>query len=157
MKKEIERKYLVKMDLESILSIENAFDKRLIAQYYAFGCRFRQSNDEYFVTYKSDTPGISRVEIEKTIPKWLYDFVRWVKKPKVLAKNRYCIELKHHTLELDEFLGDNEGLVLAEIELTGVDEIVYDLPRWVGKDVTTDYRYRNQYLFSKPYKVWSYE
>ena len=71
----------------------------------------------------------------------------------VIDKVRYEIRSGKHVFEVDEFFGDNEGLVIAEIELTSEDE-AFKKPEWLGKEVTADVRYYNAYLSKNPYKSW---
>jgi adenylate cyclase len=70
-----------------------------------------------------------------------------------IDKMRYEIKSGKHVFEVDEFFGENEGLVLAEIELASEDE-AFQKPEWLGKEVTGDYRYYNAYLSQNPYKYW---
>ena len=71
----------------------------------------------------------------------------------VIEKYRYKVEYKGFTWEIDEFLNDNEGLVLAEIELESEDQ-AFDKPPFIGEEVSYDRRYRNSSLVSKPYSTW---
>ena len=71
----------------------------------------------------------------------------------MIDKTCYLIEVGGHVFEVDEFYGDNEGLVLAEVELSSEDE-AYEKPEWLGEEVTGDIRYYNSMLMKKPYKDW---
>ena len=71
----------------------------------------------------------------------------------VITKTRYLVDFKRHTWEVDEFHGDNEGLVVAEIELEDENEI-FEKPDWLDNEVTSDYRYLNSNLSKSSYKTW---
>lgn len=71
----------------------------------------------------------------------------------LIEKNRYKIDYAGLTWEIDEFFGDNEGLIVAEVELTSEDQKI-DLPSWVGEQVTSDPRYFNSNLTKNPFKNW---
>ena len=72
----------------------------------------------------------------------------------VVEKTRYLVDYAGHLFEVDEFYGDNDGLVIAEIELEDEKE-PFDRPGWLGDEVTGDERYYNSYLSMHPYKEWS--
>jgi len=71
-----------------------------------------------------------------------------------VEKTRYHVPYGNHLWEIDIFSGDNEGLQMAEVELSAVDE-AFELPSWIGDEVTEDKRYYNIYLLKHPYKQWS--
>ncbi|HEU4496148.1 MAG TPA: CYTH domain-containing protein, partial [Flavobacterium sp.] len=71
----------------------------------------------------------------------------------IIEKIRHEVEVGSHLFEVDEFLGDNAGLVVAEIELKSEQE-AFERPEWLGREVTNDERYYNAYLSSRPYKSW---
>ena len=100
------------------------------------------------------TLGIQRQEFEYTIP--VQDAEKLLDelcdKP-LIEKNRYFIKKNKHTWEIDEFLGDNKGLIVAEIELNHEDEM-FDKPVWLGEEVSNDKRYYNVCLVKHPYKDW---
>ena len=73
--------------------------------------------------------------------------------PGVIDKTRYLVPVGKHTFEVDEFYGENEGLTLAEVELSSEGESI-EIPAWIGKEVTGDVRYYNSMLMKKPYKSW---
>ena len=73
--------------------------------------------------------------------------------PGTIDKTRWLVKSGRHTFEVDEFFGDNEGLVMAEVELAYEDE-PYEKPDFIGKEVTGDRRYYNGHLRSNPYKMW---
>ena len=97
---------------------------------------------------------MSRFEWEKGIPlKDAEDLLRLCEKG-AIDKRRYLVDHKGHTFEVDEFHGNNEGLVVAEIELRSEDED-FERPSWLGKEVTGDSRYYNASLAKVPYCMWN--
>jgi len=99
------------------------------------------------------TEGIVRNEYEYAIP--IADATALLDKLAIaeLSKVRYKIHYKNYVWEVDEFLGPNKGLIVAEIELTDKDE-VFELPNWVSAEVTNDDRYYNSSLTQKPFNTW---
>ena len=73
--------------------------------------------------------------------------------PGVIDKTRYLVDCGNHTFEVDEFYGDNEGLVVAEVELSDENE-EFSRPEWLGEEVTGDKKYYNSMLKKNPYKNW---
>jgi CYTH domain-containing protein len=155
MGKEIERKYLI--DLKKWQKVE-----KLPGQYYRQGylltdpqktIRIRLTDTKGFLTIKGISVGATRLEYEYEIPateaKELLDNFSIAE----LSKIRYNIDFKSKIWEVDEFLGDNAGLFIAEIELISEDEII-ELPEWVAKEVTGDEKYYNSNLTINPYKNW---
>lgn len=155
MAQEIERKFLVKGDFKS-----EAFKSTRITQGYLSSVpertvRVRVKGDKGFITIKGigNESGASRFEWEKEIP---VDEVRDLLKicePGVIDKTRYLVKNGDLTFEVDEFYGDNEGLVMAEVELGSEDE-PYEKPDFIGLEVTGDRRYNNSHLSKHPYKEW---
>jgi Uncharacterized protein conserved in bacteria len=152
---EIERKFLVDHDKWE------ALDKpagRKLQQGYIIGdeyrtVRLRITNDAACLTFKNGTTGISRNEYEYQIPvdEAAELFKQFVKTG--LEKTRYCITYSGKLWEIDVFEGDNQGLIVAEIELDSEDE-QFDLPPWIGPEVSGDARYYNSSLSAKPFKIW---
>lgn len=105
------------------------------------------------MTIKGKVQGIAREEIEFEIPIGKANELLQKFCGAVIEKNRYLIEIKGKTWEVDVFEGDNTGLVLAEIELDSEDE-KFTLPHWITIEVTHDYRYYNSYLSENPYTSW---
>ena len=101
----------------------------------------------------SSKDGLKRFEWEKMITKTeakaLLDFCEYT----AIDKVRYEVEFEEHTFEIDEFFGDNAGLVIAEIELNHEDE-EFERPDWLGKEVTGDTKYYNSQLSKQPFKSW---
>jgi adenylate cyclase len=153
---EIERKFLVKD--ETLAFLGGAAGKKILQGYISssdhVSVRVRTKGDKAYMTVKGPTNGISRDEFEYEIP--LGDAVEMLDKVcpagKVL-KTRYEIPRGGHVWEVDVFEGENEGLVVAEIELGGADE-AFERPDWLGDEVSHDHRYLNSLLAVTPYKNW---
>jgi adenylate cyclase len=155
MGKEIERKFLLANDTWK----ENA-QGYLFRQGYIINrkpgqtVRVRTCNNSGFLTIKGKSTGISRLEFEYPIPlddaNSLLDHL--CEQP-ILEKIRYFVEYKGFTWEIDEFLGDNAGLLVAEIELEAEDQ-PFPKPHWIGEEVSGDIRYFNSSLIRNPYKYW---
>lgn len=156
MGREIERKFLV--NLNNWLE----FDKpagQLYRQGYLLmdsnkTIRVRQTPDKGFLTIKGISMGATRAEYEYEIP--IDEAIELLDNFSVseLSKIRYTIMYENKVWEVDEFLGDNEGLVVAEIELSSEDEI-FNHPEWIGKEVTEQEKYYNSNLTLKPYISWT--
>ena len=153
---EIERKFLVNSnDFKT-----EAFNQNRIAQGYLSSVpgrtvRVRIKGNKGFLTIKgaSNESGLSRFEWEKEIP--LDEATELLKlcEEGIIDKTRFEVKMGKHILEIDEFYGENEGLVMAEIELNSETE-AFEEPSWLGKEVTNDKRYYNSYLSKKPFKNW---
>ena len=115
--------------------------------------RIRVSGAEAFITIKGASKGASRAEFEYPIP--LADAAELLKlcDGPIVEKTRYIFPYIGHKWEVDEFLGENAGLVVAEIELESEDQ-AFERPNWVGQDVTSDPRYLNANLATNPYSQW---
>lgn len=155
MAQEIERKFLVSGEFKS-----SAFKATRITQGYLSSVpertvRVRVKGEKGFITIKgigSDS-GASRFEWEKEISvEEVRDLLR-ICEPGVIDKTRYLVKAGEHTFEVDEFYGDNEGLTVAEVELSSEQE-AFDRPAWLGVEVTGDVRYYNSMLMKNPYKNW---
>jgi CYTH domain-containing protein len=115
--------------------------------------RVRIDGDKAFLTIKSVTRGASRAEFEYEIPVTDAEQLLKLSDGPILEKNRHVIVHDGFTWEVDEFLGDNAGLVVAEIELTSEDQ-AFSRPPWLGREVTHDSRYYNSNLAAHPYSEW---
>ena len=117
--------------------------------------RVRLTNQKGTLTVKglSSEDGLKRFEWEKTISKSDAKALMEFCEPGVIDKLRYEVEVGNHVFEVDEFFGDNEGLVIAEIELDDENE-EFEHPDWLGAEVTGDKRYYNSELSKSPYKHW---
>ena len=117
--------------------------------------RIRVVGEKGILTIKGEKIGDTAPEFEYPIPvadaRKLLDAL--CLRP-LIEKTRYAIEHKGHTWEVDEFHGDNEGLVVAEIELNAEGER-FERPEWIGKEVTKDFRYTNAKLVERPYAEWT--
>jgi CYTH domain-containing protein len=116
--------------------------------------RVRIAGDKGYLTIKGKTEGMTRSEFEYPIP--LSDATQLLDnlclRP-LIEKVRYCVTYAGNLWEIDEFAGDNDGLIVAEVELDSSDQQV-DLPQWAGEEVTTDPRYYNASLSQHPYRNW---
>lgn len=158
MAQEIERKFLVEGDYKSC-----AYASSRIAQGYLCSdggrtVRIRIRGDKGYLTIKgpSDQAGISRYEWEKEIPLDEAQELMKLCLPGLIDKTRYLVRSGNHVFEVDEFYGDNQGLVVAEVELGNEDE-PFIKPGFIGKEVTGDRRYYNSSLMKHPYKEWKQE
>lgn len=117
--------------------------------------RVRVAGEQGYLTIKGLTVGATRLEYEYEIPfSHACELLDTLCERPLIEKNRYQIEHAGKRWEVDEFFGDNEGLVVAEIELDREDEPL-DIPDWVGREVTADPRYFNVNLTTHPFKNWS--
>jgi len=117
--------------------------------------RVRVKGDKGFITIKGigNASGASRFEWEKEIPVEDVKALLEICEPGVIDKTRYLVKVGTHTFEVDEFYGDNEGLTVAEVELSDENE-AFDKPSWLGEEVTGDAKYYNSMLMKNPYKNW---
>lgn len=152
---EIERKFLVCGDFKN-----QAFSSSRICQGYICSgkgrtVRVRIRDKKGYLTIKgpSDIKDMSRYEFETEIA--LADAEELMKlcEPGVIDKTRYLVKAGKHVFEVDEFYGDNEGLIIAEVELASEDE-AYERPDFIGQEVTGDRKYYNAQLRINPYKNW---
>lgn len=157
MAQEIERKYMVVGEYKHLA--HNSM--RIIQGYIASGSRtvrVRISDQRAWLTIKgpSQNGGLSRYEWEKEIDASEAMDLLQLSEGAVVDKERFYVAYAGHTIEVDEFHGDNEGLVIAEIELQSEDERV-ELPEWIGSEVTGVKRFYNSHLRNYPYREWSAE
>lgn len=117
--------------------------------------RIRINEKKAFITVKgkANDKGTSRIEWEKEIPVSEATFLLNLCESSLIEKIRYEIKVGNHIFEVDEFSGENKGLIIAEIELSKENES-FDKPDWLGKEVTGDIRYYNSQLTKFPYKNW---
>lgn len=116
--------------------------------------RVRISGDEAWLTLKSLVSAVSRHEFEYPVPLADAETMLATMCPLVVEKKRHRIWLGQSLWEVDEFFGDNAGLVLAEVELES-EAAAYEPPAWLGEEVTQDSRYTNAWLAGHPYSSWS--
>lgn len=152
---EIERKFLVTGDFTQEVYRSDRIVQGYICSQPEKSVRIRIRDEEGFLTIKgpSDDKGMHRYEFERKIP--LTDAEELLKlcEPGTIDKVRHLIRTGKHTWEVDVFHGANEGLVLAEIELSSEEE-TFEKPAWIGKEVTGDIRYYNSMLSQYPYITW---
>ena len=117
--------------------------------------RIRVRDDKAYLTIKgrSTNGGMTRYEFEKEITLDEADHLLALCKGGLIDKRRYLVPSGGHTFEVDEFYGDNEGLVVAEVELSDEAE-AFVKPEWLGEEVTGDVKYYNSMLLKNPYKNW---
>jgi adenylate cyclase len=115
--------------------------------------RVRVTNSSGYLTIKGKTSGISRPEYEYEIPKQEAEELLTQFAESALEKYRYRLTYASKIWEVDVFEGKNKGLLLAEIELQDENER-FELPPWIGQEVTSDHRYNNSYLAKHPFSEW---
>ncbi len=153
---EIERKFLVKLETFKTEAFKNT---RIIQGYLNShkerAVRVRLKGDRGFLTIKGESSnnGLSRFEWEKEITKEEAESLLLLCEKGIIDKIRYEVKAGNHTFEVDEFFGDNEGLIIAEVELE-TEEDVFLRPDWLGDEVTGDIRYYNSQLSKTSYKFW---
>ena len=153
---EIERKFLVRDDSYRRLARSSSRIKQgYICSDRGRTVRVRLRDDQAFLTIKGPSAdgGLSRYEFEKEISLDEAEHLLQLCEPGQIDKTRYLVDCGAHTFEVDEFYGDNQGLVMAEVELKTPDE-PYDRPPFLGQEVTGDRRYDNSHLRCHPYKEW---
>jgi adenylate cyclase len=152
---EIERKFLLASD---DWRNEVEASQRLVQGYLArsdeSAIRVRLMGDRAELNIKQSIDGINRLEFEYEIPeKDARELLDQVALKPLIDKTRYHVRRGQHLWEIDEFYGDNAGLVVAEIELTADDE-TFDKPAWLGREVSDDPRYYNSNLSKTPFTQW---
>lgn len=153
---EIERKFLV---LDTSFKHE-AFSSSHIRQGYICSghgrtVRIRIRDTRAYITIKGPSlnGGLSRYEFEQEIPLADAEHLMLLCEPGIIDKTRWLVTSGRHTFEVDEFHGDNDGLVIAEVELGSEDE-AFQKPAFIGQEVTGDRRYYNSHLSRNPYRLW---
>ncbi|WP_442787363.1 CYTH domain-containing protein [Flavobacterium suncheonense] len=151
---EIERKFLVTSEEFKTL----AFTQNRVVQGYLNShpertVRVRIKGNKGFLTVKGkgNEAGTTRLEWEKEIPLTDVELLLPLCEKGVIDKIRYEVNVGKHVYEVDVFLGDNEGLIIAEIELSSETE-PFEKPKWLGEEVTGDVRYYNAYLSQHPFQ-----
>lgn len=151
---EIERKFLVIGDDWRSLGAGTAYRQGYIASGQGRTVRVRIAGEQGFLTIKGATEGIARSEFEYPIP--VEDAAQMLDslcdRP-LIEKTRYKIPWGDLMWEVDEFWGENEGLILAEIELPNAEQ-TFEMPQWIGEDVSHDLRYYNSSLAKHPFRQW---
>jgi adenylate cyclase len=149
---EIERKYLVNRELLPLPKEGKKLVQGYIWSDENKSLRIRLADDKAFLTIKSGDSVLKRAEFEYEIPKQdaldLFELC-----DAKIDKTRYLIPMGKHTWEVDVFAGENEGLIVAEVELSDENEEL-NLPEWIAKEVSDDARYLNVSLIKHPYTKW---
>jgi len=151
---EIERKFLVKHSKLPIVANEEIYIKQgYILNSKEKVVRIRVTNNSAFITIKGQNNGISRQEFEYSIP--YNEGIELLENMcnDIIEKTRYICNINDTTWEIDFFHGDNEGLIIAEVELINESE-TFSRPEWLGEEVSNDVKYYNNNLISNPYKNW---
>lgn len=155
---EIERKFLVTGDdFRRQAYASDDIKQGYILSSHGRTVRVRLRGGRGYLTIKgpSSDNGLSRYEFEKEISREDAEQLFLLCEPGVIEKTRYLVKSPdgRHTFEVDEFFGDNEGLIMAEVELGAADE-TFEKPDFIGQEVTGDRRYYNGHLRLNPYRLW---
>lgn len=152
---EIERKFLVhkRMDWKRLASSCSHIQQGYFAAVNTVRVRIR--DDKGYLTIKgpSRNGGLSRYEFEKEITLQEAQQLMLLCESGVIDKHRYLVPYAGHTFEVDEFHGDNDGLVMAEVELKS-ENAPFESPDFIGKEVTGDRRFYNSHMRKNPFKLW---
>ena len=152
---EIERKFLIKHIPLDRVKYSHHIKQGYIVNDSQKVIRVRKKENQYYLTIKGNTIGISRSEFEYAIPKNdaenLFDQFCL---SGIIEKTRHYVENNNHLWEIDEFHGRNDGLIIAEIELDSEDE-VFEIPNWIDQEVTSEEKYYNMNLLKNPYITWA--
>jgi adenylate cyclase len=153
---EIERKFLVISDaFKSDVLRQNHIAQGYLSSVPERAVRVRIKGEKGYLTIKGKTneSGLSRFEWEKEIPVAEAKELLQLCEKGVIEKIRYEIQVGRHIFEVDEFYGENKGLIMAEVELQSETE-TFETPIWLGEEVTNDNRYYNAYLSQHPFTSW---
>jgi adenylate cyclase len=154
MGKEIERKFLVLSDKYRLLGHAEQYIQGYLSLAPERIVRIRMEGEMGVITIKGMSEGIVRSEYEYLIPaNEALEILETLCHQPLIRKLRYKVQISSHTWEVDEFQEENEGLVVAEIELDDANE-TFEVPDWIGKEVTSEKRYTNSNLVVKPYSTW---
>lgn len=155
MPQEIERKFLVTGEYKSQAYAQTRIVQGYLSSARGRTVRVRIRDDKGYLTIKgaSNASGTSRYEWEKEISLEEARELMQLCEPGIIDKTRYLVQSGIHTFEVDEFYGENDGLVVAEVELASEDES-FEKPVFIGQEVTGDLRYYNSQLMKHPFKTW---
>ena len=156
MKLEIEKKFLVKNNTYKHESVnEIRITQRYLSSVPQRSVRVRIKGDKGIITIKGmgSNSGISRFEWEKEISVIEANDLFTLCEPGIIDKTRYIVKRRQHIFEVDEFYGENEGLIIAEIELSSEEES-FQRPDWLGEDITGKVKYYNSMLTKNPFSNW---
>lgn len=152
---EIERKFLVTGEFRHLAYHHSRILQGYISSGNGRTVRVRIRDDKGFLTIKgpSGKQGLSRYEFETEIPLNDARDLMMLCEPGIIDKTRYLVKSGTHIFEIDEFYGDNEGLIMAEVELSDEKE-QFLKPDFIGREVTGDRRFYNAHMRKNPYKLW---
>ena len=154
---EIERKFLVVGEFRNLATSSTHIAQGYIASGNGRTVRVRIRGDKGYLTIKgpSDHAGLARFEWEKEITLAEAKALMTICEPGIIEKTRWLVpsEDGKHTWEVDVFEGENEGLIMAEIELESDDDVV-EKPAFIGKEVTGDRRFYNSHMRRYPFRLW---
>ena len=152
---EIERKFLVDGDFKTLSTGHDCIRQGYIFNAGGRSVRVRQRGERGYLTIKGPVlaDGISRYEFEKEIDLQESKELMLLCEPGIIDKVRWIVPFDNHVFEVDEFFGENAGLVVAEVELKSPEESVC-FPPFIGREVTGDRRYYNGSLRRYPYQMW---
>ena len=152
---EIERKFLVSGDFRPYVASSSRIAQGYLSRERGRTVRLRLRDDKAYITIKgpSGLPGIGKYEFEQEIPYEDGRKILTLCDKHVIEKIRHIVPIGRHVCEVDEFLGANQGLVVAEIELAHENE-PYERPPFLGREVTGQAKYYNAMLSIKPYREW---
>lgn len=155
MAQEIERKFLVSGEFKEFSRKATRITQGYLSSVPERTVRVRVKGEKGYITIKGkgNDSGASRFEWEKEISVQEVQDLLGICEPGVIDKTRYLVDSGDVVFEVDEFYGDNEGLVVAEVELKSEDQ-TFEKPSWLGDEVTGDVRYYNSMLMKNPYKNW---
>ncbi|NEO28017.1 MAG: CYTH domain-containing protein [Kamptonema sp. SIO4C4] len=155
MAQEIERKFLVKGEDWRNLGRGEVYRQGYFPTEEGCTIRVRVVGDRAYLTIKGKTQGVSRTEFEYTIPvAEAEEMLETLCDRPLIEKTRYRINYHNFIWEIDEFQGENAGLILAEVELSSEEQEI-PLPAWIGQEVSHDPRYFNINLMKFPYRYWN--
>ncbi|WP_027877934.1 CYTH domain-containing protein [Meiothermus cerbereus] len=151
---EIERKFLVRSEDWKPGAVGVPYRQGYLCRQAARTVRVRVAGGQAYLTIKGQAQGITRLEYEYPIPLAdAQDLLEQLCLKPLIEKTRYRLEFGGRVWEVDEFAGENQGLVVAEVELEWPDQPL-ELPDWVGEEVTHDPRYLNANLVEQPFSRW---
>lgn len=153
MAKEIERKFLVRNEGWRTGGAGYACRQGYLHSGERGTVRVRVMEERAYLTVKGRAIGITRDEFEYEIPRGDAETMLTLCEGLIIEKTRYLVPYQGHTWEVDVFDGANAGLIIAELELSDAGE-TFELPAWVGEDVSHDRRYTNAYLSRHPFTTW---
>jgi adenylate cyclase len=155
MAQEVERKFLVRGEFKHLAYKETRITQGYLSSVPERTVRVRTKGDKGFITIKGmgNASGASRFEWEKEIPAEEVRDLLKICEPGVIDKTRYQVKAGPHTYEVDEFYGENQGLIVAEVEL-GTENETFEKPEWLGEEVTGEVKYYNSMLMKHPFTKW---